>query len=762
MISSPIIRNLLSDEKSLYKYFVESRPITVEDVKRHLMLAERENNIYIPDHHYRLGCEKAFEGIECLSDLFTVGLAGVADMFLEFREKVVYVKVEKFNEWQMLLPYIPPLILVAAKVWKEHPPRVISHTEYIAKFLVVNLRYTTLPSPYIRQLDELRGKDNGLYDLHIHLNGAIETDTAWQDFLQHPDEVYQELMEAAGKRMVKEQYLQLSPFITPATFRRLLQIARVLRMMLCERILCSKENDVSLKALLGKLTYAELQEMSSCHPMTYLIGNDCKPKYLEALLYILTLDYLDRNKADDYTATLFHYYLLILGQANKMLVQQPCCFGFEEFQKYSMNGYREFSEREYKRRFLQLAGNALENVRLLEGRFSPKDTLTQDEELIGKATSGWNELSKVKKYYGMNHPSELTLVSHFIKKPDIDADDFIRHKWLRHEVMHKANVLVQLKNSGTGYSKKVVGIDAAASEFDAPPEVFAPAYRYLRENGYDHFTYHAGEDFYHILSGLRAVYEAIEFLDLRRGDRIGHASATGVSAAIWSQNMGGQLLIRQGEYLDDLLFAYSLIEGSANPSLMGILPLIAKKINDLSFDVYGEHVPLRLLVDAWRCRFHDPEEELEKYTVELDNDLPIRYLLAYHHKSTRIRYDKIIEVKTFDLLEEKELTELQLLLLAYMCQHEIVIETLPTSNVVIGVHRDYKSYHLYNWMMWKEQGKLIPPIVVGTDDPGIFATNIYNEYANIYCQLVYEKKINPQNAVKYLEELQHNSRLYAF
>lgn len=216
--------------------------------------------------------------------------------------------------------------------------------------------------------------------------------------------------------MVKEQYLQLSPFITPATFRRLLQIARVLRMMLCERILCSKENDVSLKALLGKLTYAELQEMSSCHPMTYLIGNDCKPKYLEALLYILTLDYLDRNKADDYTATLFHYYLLILGQANKMLVQQPCCFGFEEFQKYSMNGYREFSEREYKRRFLQLAGNALENVRLLEGRFSPKDTLTQDEELIGKATSGWNELSKVKKYYGMNHPSELTLVSHFINQ----------------------------------------------------------------------------------------------------------------------------------------------------------------------------------------------------------------------------------------------------------------------------------------------------------------------------------------------------------
>lgn len=102
------------------------------------------------------------------------------------------------------------------------------------------------------------------------------------------------------------------------------------------------------------------------------------------------------------------------------------------------------------------------------------------------------------------------------------------------------------------------------------------------------------------------------------------------------------------------------------------------------------------------------------------------------------------------------------MLLEYMFHHEIVIETLPTSNVVIGVHRDYTTYHLYNWLEWRKQGKLVPPIVVGTDDAGIFATNIYNEYCNIYCQFVYAKRMSTKEAIAYIEELHHNSRLYAF
>ena len=758
------LRYLLSDGKSLYKYFIEGLPVSLTDVKRSLMLVERENNIYIPDHHYRLGSEMSFDGIKEMSELFTVGLAKVAGEYLESKAYVVYVKEEKMNDWQMLLPYIPPLILVAVKIWKDHA-YATSPVEYITKYLIPNFRYTALPVPYIRHIEEIK-KQCGLYDLHIHLNGALETDTAWQDFILNPDEVYHELIEANKAGKVKEQYLQFSPFITPLTFRRLLQVARVLRARLCERILSysrgSQKCCMSLNVLLANLSRTEMQEADSRHPISYLIGNSCKPTYMEALFYVLTLDYLCKNKSDDYTASLFHYYLLILGQTNKMLVQQPSCFGFEEFQKYTMNGYREFSEKKYKRRFLQLAGNRLENIHLLEGRFSPKDSLRKEEAIINKIECGWNELEKAIKNVNNGIKPELRLVAHFIKKADTRPDEFVRHKWLRHEIMNKAQVLVQLKNSATAYSKKVVGIDAAASEFDAPPEVFAPAYRYLREHGYEHFTYHAGEDFFHILSGLRAIYEAIEFLGLERGDRIGHASAAGISISVWRNNIGERLFIRQGEYLDNLIFAYHLIEISHNEILTQSLPKIALKINYLAFEIYNEHIPLRLLIESWECRYKDPEEELKKTRAELDKELSIKYLLTYHWGHVRKRYDKIIEIETFGILDEKDLTALQLLLLEYMSQREIIIETLPTSNVFIGVHHNYKTYHLYNWLEWKRQGKRIPPIVVGTDDPGIFATNIYNEYCNIYCQLVYEKKINAHDAILYLRELHDNSCLYAF
>ena len=86
-----------------------------------------------------------------------------------------------------------------------------------------------------------------------------------------------------------------------------------------------------------------------------------------------------------------------------------------------------------------------------------------------------------------------------------------------------------MKNNNSPFAKYIVGIDAAASEFDAPPEVFAPAFRYLKRNGFKHFTYHAGEDFYHLLGGLRCIYEAVDFLNLSYGDRIGHATAAGIS-----------------------------------------------------------------------------------------------------------------------------------------------------------------------------------------------------------------------------------------
>jgi len=354
-----------------------------------------------------------------------------------------------------------------------------------------------------------------------------------------------------------------------------------------------------------------------------------------------------------------------------------------------------------------------------------------------------------------------------------------------------------LKESNNKYIKDVVGVDAAASEFDTPPEVFAPAFRLLRRRGFDHFTYHAGEDFFHIISGLRAIYESIDFFDLQHGDRIGHATASGVVAQVWINNVVQNILIRQGEHLDNLLFAYHLIINEKADSLKQFLSQLVQAISELCFKIYQEVYPVEIQIEAWLLRKYCPmlllsgeKQYAEPYSVfsdaewcdivehfpslksisstgkreRLKTNIDHRLLLIekYHNIEYRENYSKIIEIKALEFFDVNAIKELQLALLKFMHRMEIVIETLPTSNVRIGQHHNYSTYHLWNWIKWGEEGHNIPPIVIGTDDPGIFATNIFNEYANIYCHLTCQCETTHEKAMGIIERLEKNARIYKF
>ena len=97
-----------------------------------------------------------------------------------------------------------------------------------------------------------------------------------------------------------------------------------------------------------------------------------------------------------------------------------------------------------------------------------------------------------------------------------------------------------------------------------------------------------------------------------------------------------------------------------------------------------------------------------------------------------------------------------------MHHKEIVIETLPTSNVLIGYHNSFNTYHLVYWIRWEMEGKPIPPIVLGTDDAGIFATNIYNEYCHVFTLLVYEYNFCINDALEVIKKINRNANTYTF
>lgn len=725
MKSNSHISYLLTDHLSLSSY-QEGEDVTLDDIERRLMIIAREHNHVIPHHYLRLVSNSSFRGIEKKSQVFTQALPQLAEDFLERRNNRIYVRIEKFNAWQEQIAYIPPMLLISAYIFKNVISSItdITSDSFFNQYIAPNLGNTSLIPPYISQLEELKKENNGFNDLHIHLNGTMETDSVWLDILHYPERVIHNMEESAkGNKLAKEQYEQFDNWTKPDKLKHLISQAVKLRETLFSKI--SKVVSV----------------------------NEAFTRQAESSLYISVLHYLSIYPDNKKVASSFHHYLLILGLVNQMLVQQPQCFGFEQFQHYTSNGLREYSEQEYEQRFLQLAGNQLDNIKIIEGRFSPKDKEYKNNYLIDKIRRGWLLLNNRQ---GCTK-SDIRLIAHFIKRADKQKKD-IRFKELRLKNRKICEALISLRNSGSKNGKAIVGIDAAASEFDTSPEVFAPVFKKLREKGFQHFTYHAGEDFYHLLGGLRAIYEAITFLDLQRGDRIGHATAAGVAPETWAHNVGCEVVVPIGAYMDDLLFVYNLISNNECKALDSLMPRLYMRITELSREIYpNDDFQVYDLIYAWKRRQEDILELAD--SGELNN---IKALKRYHQKEYVEKYKKEIKVKIFEILDEKALREVQLAILKIMHHKEIAIETLPTSNIFIGYHNSFNTYHLVNWIRWEKEGKPIPPIVLGTDDAGIFATNIYNEYCHIYTLLVYEYDFCINEAFEIIRKINRDANYYIF
>ena len=69
-------------------------------------------------------------------------------------------------------------------------------------------------------------------------------------------------------------------------------------------------------------------------------------------------------------------------------------------------------------------------------------------------------------------------------------------------------------------------------------------------------TVHVGEDYVHLLSGLRRVDEALGQFSMREGDRIGHGLALGVDPREWVQR-AGRLAVACEDRLLDLAWEWS-------------------------------------------------------------------------------------------------------------------------------------------------------------------------------------------------------------
>lgn len=330
--------------------------------------------------------------------------------------------------------------------------------------------------------------------------------------------------------------------------------------------------------------------------------------------------------------------------------------------------------------------------------------------------------------FNIGGKEHLTLVVHFIKTADKDKheDGELRNKELREDLKNQLDeIRFLLKNDQL---LPIVGFDAAGNELNANPDVFAPTFRELRKMGFLNLTYHVGEDFYDLVHGLRSVDEAINFLNLTTGCRIGHGLALGVDARNYYQQRHHYAIMPNQVALDNIVWIrYTAMRG--NIPLMPETELFieeqfARLSEELGYEQCAENMTMFHYWEAIKERWRDPLKDNIGSERQWKKILDHYWYSASGYESGR----KTCSLKLPETFWE-DVEKLQNYMLKEIQHKGITIESNPSSNLMIGPFSKYSELPLFKFFPPGGGEVLRIPVTVNTDDKGIFATSLENEYS---------------------------------
>ncbi|EGY25923.1 adenosine/AMP deaminase family protein [Desulfovibrio sp. A2] len=828
----------------------------------------RNGHSKLPDHLIKNWMARAnAEGKTDLAQLIANHLDHLVEHTLAMDGEDIFVQSRHFELWQEIIGETSPLLLLAWKISKD-TPHIRSRDAHVEQLIHRNIQPHVFPGLHAPLLEE-RLRRMGLCDLHIHLNGSTPSDVVWLDALASPRKFRARMAHEHrhSRKEIEELLLQTCPLFDWRDLCSLIDIAAGLRDWLVRRLFASTISPVWIPS--GEqepacLPHCHLHTPDACgkrehqlhcsryrwwgrlhhdmhlsrytftgvsrqqlriHPLQKYFPSRASrfPRNLlhqEACFLVHALTEL-RTRRDDRVATFLFYYLSIQSLFTRLLVQQADQYGFDQFQKITLTGLREEVESSYPARMIQFAASSTGHEIHVEGRFAPKSNFIALHTLLRKINRG--DIAPVAFRAPGRHPSPrhpasatppnvtLSLVAHLIKQKDEKTHRGAQHYRLRRalqkQVRHLLNYINHPQNQK--HLAQIVGFDAASNELHTPPEVFAPAFRQLRRGGQRNFTFHVGEDFQHLASGIRAVHEAITFLDLGAGNRIGHGTAVGIAPKLWRQRVGPSICLLRAEWLDTLVYAHQTLSGSACYS--DIRSVVEGDIHQHSRAVYGRPLTPETLWQAWLLRKLDPircfidkdktqclslkEREEEWGMIERHRpaprsttpndahssyDDPYQVFAEYHQKHVFAAYNpqagtsardkkngakpngRYVDVAT-DYFTDEALAYMQIRVLKEIVDRKIAIESMITSNVRISFYQGYDEHHILRWLGLDPNftDEPHPTVCLGTDDPGIFATTMKNECLHLLGMLTRRGK-SEAKAVDIIARLVENSHAYSF
>jgi len=642
--------------------------------------------------------------------------------------------------------------------------------------------------------------ERGLSDTHSHINAAIAVfDFNWISLMNYPKmascKIKQDPGFADDGSFQSYDPVARNSIYNSMPLRWWVQLAAIIRAGLVEALLCNCSSSSNLSEYFIKTlrmpNNAEMLNDTECninmmrasalktesgYAFDYAIRSSrvmALPKstltnvYMlhygeRELMYLFFYNYLGNSKGVRELAPWFYLYCLIKNKMRREFVQTNRLVGFDNFNDYQ----------KHKSIFIPNLDEACrEKFNEIVYRYAVQSAICDNNQynLEARMTPG-----AVKKFMGYdctrsifgnvdvcqgNLSGRLTIVAHFIKKKEKSGiQGELRHLPTIRELWKQVKVVTDCWERGNFSSKKskplFVGIDAASSEFNCRPEVFAPIFRYARFRGIDNQTFHAGEDFYDIADGLRTIDETVFYMHFRLGCRLGHALALGTESRQYYKERHNTIIIPQQILLDNLVWLkYRGMEYNIPLSVKVQLLIEEKSVQLLNRLGY----PVTHLYTYWqsmrhRGDLHDvhggnyPNEV--KYTMSGSDMMPdgdVKKCLEHYLMNIGCRKegDKAITVQLPESYAD-DIAKLQECMLDDLAEKGIAIECNPTSNLKIGRFSRYDEHPIFIFHPVDCNRRNGLCVSINTDDRGIFGTSLKNEYSLIAIAM-YKQKDNAGN-----------------
>ena len=463
-------------------------------------------------------------------------------------------------------------------------------------------------------------------------------------------------------------------------------------------------------------------------------------------------------------SNLLYRYLLIKSKVRAKIVQINTNVGFANFAAFErkkeifIENYPEYANLLYTLPMYEAKTYYYQDE--LETRIAPQ---SQYYKLRNK----YNLIEKINRQHNSSI-AEYRIIYHFIKKKEkrckrigICRNYHVRAEIKKqalaiHKLLLKREHALKFEPRFKGYvAERVVGIDAANSELFCRPEVFAQAFKRLSSFKIG-FTFHVGEDFYDIADGLRAIDEAILFLKLKRGDRLGHCLALGIQPQIYYSEHDYHLAIPYQVLIDDMVW----LKMKSMEWNVVIPPRVEKQIMDI-FNSASLGQSMSDYYAAMRLRKEDP------YKID-DKSVSHKIYNDYHYNFNLRKRGEVVEdfivypeyVSFIEAIQHKMTECIERL--------QLVIECCPSSNVKIGRLKRFDQHPIFTFCSVKNGNNHNLPVTVNTDDLGIFYTSLPREFELLTLALLKKKDeggstlYGSQEVYDWIERIVRNAHAYCF